>query len=103
MSKLPDKTLVTLVFFLKTFTKIKTGVNWCYVFPPGLRTLCIAMAELEPEEFQRWSDIYYRASTSLENREQNVDEASELIEKVRCLVSYLCGKSSFLFSFVLFY
>lgn len=41
------------------------------------------MAELEPEEFQRWSDIYYKASTSLENREQNVDEAAELIEKVR--------------------
>lgn len=47
----------------------------------GLRTLCIAMAELEPEEFQRWSDIYYKASTSLENREKNVDDAAELIEK----------------------
>lgn len=44
------------------------------------------MAELEPEEFQRWSDIYYKASTSLENREQNVDEAAELIEKVRWLL-----------------
>ena len=54
-------------------------------FRSGLRTLCIAMAELEPEEFQRWSDIYYKASTSLENREQNVDEAAELIEKVRWL------------------
>ena len=40
------------------------------------------MAELEPEEFQRWSDIYYKASTSLENREKNVDDAAELIEKV---------------------
>ncbi|XP_074619710.1 phospholipid-transporting ATPase IA-like isoform X2 [Acropora palmata] len=47
----------------------------------GLRTLCIAMAELDPDEFQRWSDIYYKASTSLENREKNVDEAAELIEK----------------------
>lgn len=53
-----------------------------YNFPSGLRTLCIAMAELEPEEFQRWSDIYYKASTSLENREKNVDDAAELIEKV---------------------
>ena len=41
------------------------------------------MAELEPEEFQQWSDIYYKASTSLENREQKVDEAAELIEKVK--------------------
>ena len=40
------------------------------------------MAELDPDEFQRWSDIYYKASTSLENREKNVDEAAELIEKV---------------------
>lgn len=40
------------------------------------------MAELEPEEFQRWSDIYYKASTSIENREKNVDDAAELIEKV---------------------
>ena len=40
------------------------------------------MAELEPEEFQRWSDIYYKASTSLEIREKNVDDAAELIEKV---------------------
>ena len=47
-----------------------------------MRTLCIAMAELDPDEFQRWSDIYYKASTSLENREKNVDEAAELIEKV---------------------
>ena len=48
------------------------------------------MAELEPEEFQRWSDIYYKASTSLENREKNVDDAAELIEKVDCffLVSF---------------
>ena len=41
------------------------------------------MTEVEPEEFQRWSDLYYQASTSLENREQKVDEASDLIEKVR--------------------
>ena len=63
-------------------TKIQLGVNYDYHLPLGLRTLCIAMAELDPDEFQRWSDIYYKASTSLENREKNVDEAAELIEKV---------------------
>ena len=52
------------------------------------------MAELEPEEFQRWSDIYYNASTSLENREQNVDEAAELIEKVRWLLRAVLQLSS---------
>ncbi|XP_028401460.1 phospholipid-transporting ATPase IA-like isoform X1 [Dendronephthya gigantea] len=47
----------------------------------GLRTLCISMAEISQEEYDRWSDIYYRASTSLENRDEKVDEAAELIEK----------------------
>ena len=65
-----------------------------FFFRSGLRTLCIAMAELEPEEFQRWSDIYYNASTSLENREQNVDEAAELIEKVRWLLRAVLQLSS---------
>jgi phospholipid-transporting ATPase len=40
------------------------------------------MAEISQEEYDRWSDIYYRASTSLENRDEKVDEAAELIEKV---------------------
>ena len=48
----------------------------------GLRTLCIAMAEISQEDYDRWSDIYYKASTSLENRDEKVDEAAELIEKV---------------------
>ncbi|KAK3699934.1 hypothetical protein QZH41_016596 [Actinostola sp. cb2023] len=47
----------------------------------GLRTLCIAMTELEPEEYSEWSKIYYEASTALENRPEKVDEASELIER----------------------
>ena len=48
----------------------------------GLRTLCIAMAEITQDEYDRWSDIYYKASTSLEGRDERVDEAAELIEKV---------------------
>lgn len=52
------------------------------LFNTGLRTLCISMAEISQEEYDRWSDIYYRASTSLENRDEKVDEAAELIEKV---------------------
>ena len=52
------------------------------LYNSGLRTLCISMAEISQEEYDRWSDIYYRASTSLENRDEKVDEASELIEKV---------------------
>lgn len=40
------------------------------------------MAEISQEDYDRWSDIYYKASTSLENRDEKVDEAAELIEKV---------------------
>ena len=47
----------------------------------GLRTLCLGMAELTEEEYENWNKIYYEASTSLNNREQKVDEAAELIEK----------------------
>ncbi|XP_031569883.1 phospholipid-transporting ATPase IA-like isoform X2 [Actinia tenebrosa] len=47
----------------------------------GLRTLCIAMTELEPEEYSEWSKLYYEASTALENRTEKVDMAAELIEK----------------------
>lgn len=81
-------------FALCSLTKIKTTnkpsgieVYAQYILHPGLRTLCIAMTELEPEDFQRWSDIYYKASTSLENREKNVDDAAELIEKVTLFVA----------------
>lgn len=59
------------------------------------------MAELEPEEFQRWSDIYYKASTSLENREKNVDDAAELIEKVgRLLIAAITVEPVIICSFV---
>lgn len=59
------------------------------------------MAELEPEEFQRWSDIYYKASTSLENREKNVDDAAELIEKVgRLSVAVITVEPVIICSFV---
>ena len=47
----------------------------------GLRTLCIASAEIEPHKYEEWNKVFYEASTSLENREQKVADAAELIEK----------------------
>ncbi|KXJ22396.1 phospholipid-transporting ATPase IA [Exaiptasia diaphana] len=47
----------------------------------GLRTLCIAMTELEHDEYTEWNKIYYEASTALDNRSEKVDEAAELIER----------------------
>ncbi|GFO09200.1 phospholipid-transporting ATPase, partial [Plakobranchus ocellatus] len=47
----------------------------------GLRTLCLAMVELNPEEYGDWSETFYRASTAITKREQKLEEAAELIER----------------------
>ncbi|KAI9927666.1 hypothetical protein ASPWEDRAFT_176148 [Aspergillus wentii DTO 134E9] len=48
----------------------------------GLRTLCLAMREVPEDEFQQWLQIYEKASTTVGgNRAEEVDKASELIEK----------------------
>ncbi|KAL6453166.1 DRS2 Probable phospholipid-transporting ATPase DRS2 [Candida maltosa Xu316] len=47
----------------------------------GLRTLCIASRIISDEEYESWSKIYYKASTSLDDRSDKLDAAAELIEK----------------------
>lgn len=47
----------------------------------GLRTLCIATRLISEKEYSDWSEIYQKASISLENRSEKLDEAAELIEK----------------------
>ncbi|KAJ1978950.1 aminophospholipid translocase [Dimargaris verticillata] len=47
----------------------------------GLRTLCIAMREIPDHEYNTWSQIYEKASTTLNNRAEELDKAAELIEK----------------------
>ncbi|KAI7824825.1 hypothetical protein BC939DRAFT_396404 [Gamsiella multidivaricata] len=47
----------------------------------GLRTLCVAMREIPEKEYQNWSQIYDRASTTIQNRSEELDKAAELIEK----------------------
>lgn len=48
----------------------------------GLRTLCLAMREISEEEFQQWWQIYDKAATTVGgNRAEELDKASELIEK----------------------
>ncbi|KAJ3065340.1 hypothetical protein HDU98_011284 [Podochytrium sp. JEL0797] len=46
----------------------------------GLRTLCIAYALLSAEEYRKWAEEYNKAATSLEDREQKMDEVAEKIE-----------------------
>lgn len=48
----------------------------------GLRTLCLAMREISEEEFQEWSQIFEKASTTVSgNRAEELDKAAEIIER----------------------
>ncbi|KAJ2163162.1 aminophospholipid translocase [Coemansia sp. RSA 552] len=47
----------------------------------GLRTLCIAMRDISEEEYRRWSAMHAKASTTLTNRQQELDRVAELIER----------------------
>ncbi|KAI0244756.1 aminophospholipid translocase [Massospora cicadina] len=47
----------------------------------GLRTLCIAMREISPEEYEQWVVVFNRAATTLVDRGEELDKAAELIEK----------------------
>lgn len=47
----------------------------------GLRTLCLAVAELDPAQYEEWNKIYKIANTTLVNREKELDKAAELVEK----------------------
>jgi len=44
--------------------------------------LVVATATIPETFYEDWKHTYYRASTSLQNRQRNLDEAAELIERV---------------------
>ena len=46
-----------------------------------MRTLCLAMREIPEEEYNRWSQIYDQAATTLTNRADELDKAAEMIEQ----------------------
>ncbi|KAJ3414832.1 hypothetical protein HDV05_005989 [Chytridiales sp. JEL 0842] len=47
----------------------------------GLRTLCIAYRDVSDEEYAEWSKIYDAAATTINNRQEMLDKAAEIIEK----------------------
>lgn len=47
----------------------------------GLRTLCIAERDLTEHEYRSWSRQHELAAASLQNREEKIEEVSELIER----------------------
>ncbi|ORX61690.1 phospholipid-translocating P-type ATPase [Hesseltinella vesiculosa] len=52
----------------------------------GLRTLCYAMREISEKEYDQWNRVYEKASTTLTNRAQALDDAAEMIEKDMALI-----------------
>ena len=50
-------------------------------FPSSTRTLCVAKAEISAEFYADWRHTFYKASTSIVDRESRLEEAAELIEK----------------------
>ncbi|KAG6819892.1 hypothetical protein H0H93_007670 [Arthromyces matolae] len=46
----------------------------------GLRTLCIAYRWLDEDEYMTWSKKYDDATNTIENRDEEIDKANELIE-----------------------
>ncbi|XP_066918904.1 probable phospholipid-transporting ATPase IA isoform X1 [Clytia hemisphaerica] len=47
----------------------------------GLRTLCIAYTDLDPQEYEEWNMLFHKASLEIDNRDTKVAEVAELIEK----------------------
>ncbi|GAA5974373.1 hypothetical protein JCM11641_005241 [Rhodosporidiobolus odoratus] len=47
----------------------------------GLRTLCIAMRDIPPSEYETWSKIHSQAAATINGRTEALDKASELIER----------------------
>jgi phospholipid-translocating ATPase len=47
----------------------------------GLRTLCIAYRYLEEEEYLSWSRVHDAATSAVENRDEEIEKASEAVER----------------------
>ncbi|XP_054724801.1 phospholipid-transporting ATPase ID-like [Uloborus diversus] len=47
----------------------------------GLRTLCLAVKDLDEETFEQWKETFHIATTSMEDRESKVNACYEVIEQ----------------------
>ncbi|XP_004444374.1 probable phospholipid-transporting ATPase IA isoform X3 [Drosophila pseudoobscura] len=46
----------------------------------GLRTLCLAVADIQPDVYEEWRNTYHKAATALQHRERKLEDAADLIE-----------------------
>nr|CAG4643715.1 EOG090X00X3 [Lepidurus arcticus] len=47
----------------------------------GLRTLCCAMADIPEDVYEEWKSNFFKASTSMQYREEKLEDAANLIER----------------------
>ncbi|ORX90477.1 phospholipid-translocating P-type ATPase [Basidiobolus meristosporus CBS 931.73] len=52
----------------------------------GLRTLCLGYRIISEEEYKEWEDRYHQASTSLDDRDEEMEECCSEIEKDLILI-----------------
>jgi phospholipid-translocating ATPase len=52
----------------------------------GLRTLCIAQKELDPEEYRKWNAEHELAAASVTDREDKLEEVADAIERDLTLI-----------------
>ncbi|XP_077649265.1 phospholipid-transporting ATPase IB isoform X2 [Urocitellus parryii] len=52
-----------------------------YFATEGLRTLCVAYADLSEDDYAEWLEVYKEASIILKDRAQRLEECYEIIEK----------------------
>lgn len=52
----------------------------------GLRTLCVAMKEISESTYREWSQEYDVAAASVENRDENLERVSDVIERDLTLI-----------------
>ena len=61
-------------------SKIKRDFDTIICIHSGLRTLCVAQAEISEEFYAEWEQTYYKACTAIQDRDKKKAEAAELIE-----------------------
>ncbi|XP_076446469.1 putative phospholipid-transporting ATPase IA isoform X4 [Babylonia areolata] len=47
----------------------------------GLRTLCLGKVEITEEFYEEWKHTFYKASTSIHERDKKIEDSAELIER----------------------
>ncbi|CEP63298.1 aminophospholipid-translocating P4-type ATPase DNF1 LALA0_S07e06964g [Lachancea lanzarotensis] len=59
----------------------KTALHLEQYATEGLRTLCIGQREISWEEYERWNSTYETAAKSLTDREEQMEQAADIIER----------------------